>query len=95
MGSARDRLAATIGVSHELQHLVRRQGGAEVRLRREIDDCLEARGQRGEDHDGAVVRREASGCCFKQNGQQRMHEGIRPQALDRRLGSRSATGTSP
>ncbi len=44
-----------------MQRLVLRQGGAQVRPRREADDGFEARGQRGQDHDGAVGGREAAG----------------------------------
>ncbi len=46
---------ATEGVGHAMQRLALGQGGAYVHPRGEADDGFEARGQRGQDHDGAVV----------------------------------------
>ena len=91
-GQQRARVCrATVGVRHEMQRLVLKQGGADVGPRRATDDGVLARGQRGQDHDGALVRRAASESCLEQHGHQRMHEGTVPQALDRPIGGGSAT----
>lgn len=74
---------AAVGVGHAMQRLVLGQGGADVRPRGEADDGLEARGQWGQDHDGAVGGREAAGRGLEQDRQQRVHRDSLPHAISR------------
>jgi len=74
---------ATVRVGHGAHRLVLGQGCAHIRPRREAHNGLKAGDQRRQNHDGAVVRREAAGRGLQQDGQQRMHRRSLPHASGR------------